>query len=76
MQHEFKEYQQSVFEELQNKAREKNLTLIKTPTGMAFAPVQDKEIMPPEEFQKLPEDQRRQIEKDMEEMQNESQRMF
>jgi len=76
MQQEFKEYQQSVFDDLQKKAKEKNLTLIKTPTGMAFAPLRDEEIMPPDEFQKLPEDERKAIEKDMEEMQNESQRMF
>ncbi len=77
MQQEFKEYHQNVLDELQQKAKEKNLTLIKTPTGFAFAPLKkDEEIMPPEEFQKLPEDQRKQIEKDMESMQNESQRMF
>ena len=77
MQQEFREYHQGVFEDLQNKAKEKGLTLIRTPTGFAFAPVKEEgEIMPPEEFQKLPEDQRQQMEKDMEEMQGESQRMF
>jgi len=76
MQQEFKEYQQSVFDDLQKKAKEKNLTLIKTPTGMAFAPLRDEEIMPPDEFQKLSEEERRKIEKDMEDMQKESQRMF
>ncbi len=77
MQQEFREYHQGVFEDLQNKAKEKGLTLIRTPTGFAFAPVKEEgEIMPPEEFQKLPEDKRQQMEKDMEEMQNESQRLF
>ena len=76
IQQEFKEYQQSVFEELQQKARQKNLTLLKTPSGLSFAPMQNQEIMSPEEFQKLDEDRRKQLEKDMEEMQNESQRMF
>jgi len=76
IQQEFKDYQQSVFEELQQKAGQKNLTLLKTPSGLSFAPVQNGEIMSPEEFQKLDEDRRKQLEKDMEELQNESQRMF
>jgi lon-related putative ATP-dependent protease len=76
MQQEFKEYQQNIFEELNNKAKEKNLTLIRTPTGLGFAPVREEEVLPPEEFQKLPEEEQKKIQKDMEEMQNESQRMF
>jgi lon-related putative ATP-dependent protease len=76
MQQEFKEYQQSVFEDLNNKAKEKNLTLIRTPSGFGFAPVRDGEVVPPEEFQKLPEEEQKQIQNDIEEMQNESQRMF
>jgi len=76
MQQEFKEHHQSVLEDLRNKAKERNLILIKTPTGFAFAPTRNEEIIPPEEFEKLPEDERKKIEKDMEEMQSETQRMF
>ncbi|MFP4285268.1 MAG: Lon protease family protein, partial [Desulfovermiculus sp.] len=76
MQQEFKEYQQNIFEELNNKAKEKNLTLIRTPTGLGFAPVREEEVLTPDEFQKLPEEEQKKIQKDMEEMQNESQRMF
>ncbi|WP_291323808.1 AAA family ATPase [Desulfonatronospira sp.] len=76
IQQEFKDYQQGVFEDLQQKARQRNLSLLKTPSGLSFAPVQNGEVMSPEEFQKLSEARRKQFEKDMEEMQNESQRMF
>lgn len=76
IQQEFKDYQQGVFEDLQEKARQRNLSLLKTPSGLSFAPVQNGEIMSPEEFQKLDEDRRKQLEKDMEEMQKESERMF
>jgi lon-related putative ATP-dependent protease len=76
MQQEFKEYQQSIFEDLHNKAKEKNLTLIRTPSGFGFAPVQDGEVVSPEDFQKLSEEEQKKIQSDIEEMQNESQRMF
>jgi lon-related putative ATP-dependent protease len=73
---EFKEQQHKVFEDLQQKASEKNLTLVRTPTGFAFAPLREGEPLPPEEFQKLPEEERKQIESDIQEMQNKSQRVF
>ena len=76
MQQEFKEYQQSVFEDLHNKAKEKDLSLIRTPSGLGFAPVRDGEVLPPEEFQKLSDEEQKKIQQDIEELQNESQRMF
>jgi len=76
LEQEFREQQQKTFEELQSKAQEKNLTLVRTPTGFAFAPVREGEVVPPDEFQKLPEEERNQIESDIQELQNESQRMF
>ncbi|WP_027370944.1 Lon protease family protein [Desulfovermiculus halophilus] len=76
LQQEFKEYQQSVFEDLSKKAKERGLTLIRMPSGFGFAPVRDGEVVPPEEFQKLPEEEQKKIQNDIEEMQNESQRMF
>ncbi len=73
---EFKDQQQKVFEDLQNKASEKNLTLVRTPSGFAFAPVREGETLSPEDFQKLPEEERKQIENDIQEMQKESQRVL
>jgi lon-related putative ATP-dependent protease len=77
IQQEFKDQQQKAFEDVNNKAREKNLALIRTPQGIAFAPIgEDGEVMPPDEFQKLPEDKRKEIEKRIEEAQEESQKVF
>jgi lon-related putative ATP-dependent protease len=73
---EYKDQQQKVFEDLQKKAEEKSLTLVRTPSGFAFAPVKDNEVVSPDDFQKLPEDERQQFEQDIQEMQKESQRVF
>ena len=73
---EYKEQQQRVFEDLQKKAEERSLTLIRTPSGFAFAPVKDNEVLSPDDFQKLPEDERQQFEQDIQDMQKESERVF
>ncbi len=73
---ELKEQQQKTFETLQEKAREKGLTLMRTPGGIAFAPVKDGEVVSPEEFHKLEDEERKRIERDIQELQQESQRLF
>jgi lon-related putative ATP-dependent protease len=59
---EFKERQELAFAEVQKKAQERNVSLIRTPVGLAFAPMRDGEVVGPEEFQKLPEEERKQVE--------------
>jgi lon-related putative ATP-dependent protease len=59
---EFKEQQEQTFTEIQKKAQERNVSLIRTPVGLAFAPLRDGEVVSPEEFQKLPEEERKQVE--------------
>ncbi len=77
VQQEFKDQQQKAFEDVNNKAKEKGLSLVRTPNGIAFAPLKDDgEVMPPDEYQQLPEDQRREIEKKIEEVQEDSQKVF
>lgn len=73
---EFQEEQQQAFQELQYKAEQRNLTLLRTPAGLVFAPVRDGEVVPPDEFRKLPEEERQRVEKDAEELQRESQKVF
>jgi lon-related putative ATP-dependent protease len=73
---ELKDVQQKAFEELQQKAQEKGLTVMRTPSGMAFAYVKDGEIVSGEQFQQLPEEERQQVERDVQELQKESQRIF
>ncbi|MDA0367737.1 MAG: ATP-binding protein [Proteobacteria bacterium] len=70
---EFRDHQESMFETIQKKASEKNIALIRTPTGLALAPVRDEEVIEPQAFQKLPEEERKRIESDIEELQRELQ---
>ncbi len=70
---EFRERQEAIFEGIQEKAGQRNIALIRTPTGLALAPVRDDEVIEPQEFQKLPEDERKKIESDIEELQQELQ---
>jgi lon-related putative ATP-dependent protease len=73
---EFAERQQHAFEELQKEAEERNLTLLRTPAGFAFAPVREGEVIPPEDFNKLSEEERKKVEKHAEELQQKTQRIF
>ena len=73
---ELKEQQQKTFETLQEKAREKGLTLLRTPSGIAFAPVKDGEVVSPDEFHKLEDEERKRTERDIQDLQQESQRLF
>ena len=74
---EVKERQHKAFEEINNRAKEKGLTLLRTPGGLAFAPLgKDGDVMPPDEFQQLPEEERQKYEKEMEELQAEAQKIL
>jgi lon-related putative ATP-dependent protease len=59
---EVKEHQGKAFEELRRKAQEKGITVVRTPTGLVFAPIKDGEILGPEEFEKLPQEEHQRIE--------------
>jgi len=74
--HEFHERQQHAFEELQKKTEEKDLTLMRLPAGFAFAPVREGSVLPPEEFKKLPEEERKKMEEKVEEVQKEAQKIM
>lgn len=77
VQQTFKEQQQEAFKEVSDKAKARQLALLRTPQGLALAPMKaDGEIMPPDEFRQLPEAQRKEIEKKIEEIEEESRRMF
>jgi lon-related putative ATP-dependent protease len=73
---EFQEQQQQAFEELQRRAKERNLTVVHTPAGIVFSPVKDGETVSPEEFNKLSEEERKQLENSVEELQTESRQIF
>ncbi len=73
---EFQERQQESLKVVQDLARERNVTLLRTPGGLAFAPVRDGEVLPPEEFQKLPEEERNKIQSEIEALQEQLQRVM
>ena len=63
---EFKQRQEQAFEELQQKAATKDVTLVRTPTGPALAPTQDGEIVKPEAFNAMPTGERERRSTDIE----------
>jgi lon-related putative ATP-dependent protease len=56
---------------LQQRVGAKGISLIRTPMGLALAPTRDGKVMNPEDFEALPEDQRTQIESDLQAAQSE-----
>ena len=72
----FREKQQRAFEELQERAQGEGVRLIRTPAGLAVAPVRDGEVLSPEEIQQLSEDEQADLEAKVEEMQDELQEIM
>jgi lon-related putative ATP-dependent protease len=76
IQHEFRDTQEKGIEQLRQQAEEEGLRMVRTPVGFVFAPVRDGEVISPEEFQELPEDERERYEQKTEELQEELQRIL
>jgi lon-related putative ATP-dependent protease len=72
---ELQEKQSEAFEELQQKAQESGVALLRTPAGLALAPTRDGEVMPPEEIQELPEEERERLESKIEDLQEDLQKV-
>jgi lon-related putative ATP-dependent protease len=51
----FQQSQEEKFEALNSKAREQNITIMRTPQGFAFAPMHEGKVIKPETFSMLPE---------------------
>lgn len=66
---EFHEKQESTFEELRQEAEEEGITVIRTPAGIALAPVKDGEVVPPDEFDQLPDEEREEVEEKIKDLQ-------
>lgn len=62
---QFNERQASEIETLEKKAAEKNIALIRTPSGFAFAPVKKGEVLNAEEFMRLKDEEKEIIEKEI-----------
>lgn len=73
---EFEERQEKAFQVIQQEAEKDSLTLMRTPGGIVFAPMRDGEVIQPEEYQKLPEEDRQRMEKSVQGLQEQLQRML
>ncbi len=67
------EEQQESFEALQEKAQEKGLAVMRTPAGFVFAPMEDGEVMSPQEIEELPDEEQERLEQEIEDLQEELQ---
>ncbi|MCB8966785.1 MAG: AAA family ATPase [Ardenticatenaceae bacterium] len=73
---EFKERQTQALEELSEAALTKHIALIRTPSGFAFAPLKEGEVLKPEEFVKLPQQEQQIIENEVKNLQETLQRIM
>ncbi|BBI98537.1 ATP-dependent protease [Ferrigenium kumadai] len=62
IQEEFSKRQEQVFKELGEEAEQKQIVLLRTPEGFAFAPTRDHEVIPPDEYEKLPDEEKKRVE--------------
>lgn len=65
------EQQEHAFEALSEKARAQHFALLRTPVGFTFAPMAESGVMKPEDFNALPDDQRKAIADRLEPLQKE-----
>lgn len=70
---ELQEEQEAAFEAVNKKAKERGIGIIQTPTGIAFAPIREDEALDPEEFNKLPKEERERVVRETEEVSKELQ---
>lgn len=68
--------QEEQLDGLRKRADEEGLRLIRTPSGFAIVPVKEDEILSPEDFQNLPEEEREELETKISELQEELQRVI
>ena len=67
----FKQRQESAFGALQEKAQARGIAMIRTPMGLALAPTRNGEVLSPDEFRALPEEDRKRLQADIEQLQQE-----
>jgi len=65
---EFGAEQAKRFQEMQKRAAERGIAIIRTEQGIAFAPLKDGRPMPPKEIQALPQDEKEKLAKTSEEL--------
>ncbi|MCS6911697.1 MAG: AAA family ATPase [Myxococcales bacterium] len=62
---ELEEEQEEIFGAIERRAAERNIVVVRTPVGLALAPMRDGEVMKPEEFAQLPEEEQDRFQQDI-----------
>ncbi len=73
IQEEVRQEQEEELEDLQERAREENIALMRTPNGFAFAPIRDGDVISPEDMEALTKEERERIRELIEGFQDELQ---
>ena len=71
LEQQLRQRQEQAFGGLQQRAQGKNIALLRTPMGLALAPMRDGKVMPPDAFSELPESEREEIQHEIESIQAE-----
>ncbi|MDO8932754.1 MAG: AAA family ATPase [Rhodocyclaceae bacterium] len=61
IQEEFGKRQEQEFKALNADAEQQKIKLLRTPDGFAFAPTRNNEVIPPNEYEKLPDEEKKRI---------------
>lgn len=69
IQQEYNERQEREIADLGEEAEKKEIILLRTPEGFALAPGRNREVVPPDEYDKLPQEKKDRIEADISELQ-------
>ncbi len=69
--HQFKQQSDEAFGAVQQRAESRDITLLRTPTGLAMAPKRDGKVVTPEVFEALPQEEREAIQREIETIQGE-----
>jgi AAA domain len=71
---EFRERQEKALADVQRQAQERGLALMRTPMGLAFAPMRGGQVINPEDFQKLPPEEQERVQAGVSVLQEELQK--
>lgn len=76
LQAQFSERHEAAFNELQERAKEKNIALIRTPAGLALAPTSKGEVVSPDVFRQWPDETQEKTKNDISELEKELQEIL
>ena len=76
IQEELSEHQNSAFQSLGDEAVKQNIAFLKTPTGFTFAPMKNGEVVDPDEYEKLPDEEKTKIENIIEALEERMQKII